>query len=943
MRVSVASVFALMICGLASAQDQPLKPVDVFRSARDLIASGKFDLAAERLKSFLDSEPLDKDFLDLEDRFGATVFQRLLRIERWSDNATADANAKKTVDAILAKSAAVHTKIGRDPKRIELFIGNLTASPAERDFAVDQLQFAGYASVPYFVSAFKKTRDAKARVGLLQAITKLPPQIVPGILTATEPASDLTDDVKAALLGAIAERKDIVQIVERAESNPLPILWNYAKGSNPILSETAGKLLNGFTGGASIKQQAEEQLHLLAEPFRNHKAKFASEDGMTKKVQLWVWDSEKALPKPVVLSRADAEEYLGLKYLRWASGRNPKSEAVQLAFLTLATERGIERAKFGDLSKTEPAVYELLASANGNILATLLETALAENNTGLAIGALQVLSDRGQRDASISGTGKLTPYMRALNYPDLRVQFAAAVATLRSPNASANESKSKVVEVLTRALSAAVEPSSDGKLGKVLIADPSITRGDRLASQFRDLGYSPEKFNHGRDLLRRIAKSADFDLIVLDRHCTDPQLADMLSHISSDPNAGRRPMLVVASNDKAQPIPVEVLLLRLAVLIAVTETEKISVPAPYAFNAKLPDLDREQARAANVGLRDAEIYKLATARLARLKRLTDAADLPTSETLTTRLEARLPQLTQAVVNTEFGATASTAPSAVRALAEATSTIKAQQRLNESIAKIKDTENLVRIVEQLEGALDSEQTKRFADFLPRVSPAPLYLSDGDSRDLELERKLGKQVAGFIGARVVPEPFGPNGLAEDLKLAFNDPTAMPRAPEEKLATAKRAAEWLRRIAIGEYPGYEAKPAEATLRTAIRSDDLAPDAIEALAKLGSGDSQISLVQTASNGSRPLAIRTNAADAAARHIQAFGKLAPAPLAEAVQQAFLAEKDLTLRGKLAVLAHAVAANRLDLPGTIRSFPNSPRVPVVEAPKEVKPAEEPKK
>jgi hypothetical protein len=212
--------------------------------------------------------------------------------------------------------------------------------------------------------------------------------------------------------------------------------------------------------------------------------------------------------------------------------------------------------------------------------------------------------------------------------------------------------------------------------------------------------------------------------------------------------------------------------------------------------------------------------------------------------------------------------------------------------------------------------------------PTTHPATLLLDVVENRDRELEAKLARQVRGFKGVTVIPEPFGAGALADDLRRAVADPAARPRSDKEKQATAKVAAQWLNQIAIGAVPGYSiAEAAQADMRKALASDDLAPELIDGLAKLGSGDTQLALVQLATAAGRPVAVRVQAADAAARHIQAFGRSVPVAAAQTVPQAVEGEKDAILQGKLAVLARLVSDKPGDFGAAVSGFTPPLRTP----------------
>jgi len=907
----VAAIFATSDAALV-AQEPSAKPVDQFKRVRDLLAEGKLDLAAEQLKSFLDSNPADADFQALEDRYGADVFLKLKRVVQWSENKSAEDAARILVAQTIAKSVEASTRASHDPIRIGRFVKNLGATPAEQAFAVDQLAISGDAAAPILLSELRSTNDENLKAGILNALPKLPANTVPPLLAAIE---GQTDDLKALLLKNVSSRGDLLALVQQAETNFLPYLWYYAGSQSPSLKATATTLLSELTAGASERLSPDERLASFAEPFAardaDQKVRFGTLDKTKGTVRLWTWDAAKFQVSPQSVKLADAEEYYALRYLRWAVERNPKSELAKSAFLSVLTERSVERAKFGDLKKADPAAYELLASTPATTLSSTLAVALAEKRTSLVLGLLQVLGDRAQKE--------LAPqYVKALGYADQRVQLAAANALLRVPGASDHGANAKVIDILARALAAEAD-ATEGKAGKVLIADPNNLRASRLADHFRDIGFESERVVSGRDLLRRIGKAADFDLLAVDHHIADPMISDVLGQLGSDPNAAGRPILLVASSDRAATPHVESLLLRMSVLVAASETEPIEVPPPYAFDPKFPDLDREKAKQDRLFRRDAAIEGLAKARLKRLQRLVDAAELSSSEFLRERLEIRLPQLTYAVLAVEYGMSAANAPKSQKQLDDFTALIGVQKKFDRNIADVKQTEGLMKLIEQMEGSLDGELKKK-SDTLHATMPiAALRVPEGTWKDADLMSKLAKQTRGNKHVSVIAEPFSSVGLADDVKSAAPEAAQKPRSAEDKAAGAKLAAKWLR--SLSDHPSYDLKPAEKSLRQALRSDELAADAIECLAKLGAADTQLALATTATSASRPLAIRSKAADAAQRHVQAFGKQLSAEVASVVQSSVAGEKDAELRGQLAALAAAVAPNPVELGTLIPKFP----------------------
>src|SRR5262249_45319606 len=149
------------------------------------------------------------------------------------------------------------------------------------------------------------------------------------------------------------------------------------------------------------------------------------------------------------------------------------------------------------------AVYKLLSDAPSSVLGDMLSRGLNQQRTALALAALQVLGERGDKDTTALMT-------KALDYADQQVQIAAANALLRSPVPIPAEVKAKIVTILRRAAAADPGVPSNAK-GTALIADPNKLRADAVGRLLRGLGYNIEVYTTGRDLLRRVVRASDYD------------------------------------------------------------------------------------------------------------------------------------------------------------------------------------------------------------------------------------------------------------------------------------------------------------------------------------------------------------------------------------------------------------------------------------------------
>jgi hypothetical protein len=890
-------------------------------------------VAAERLKAFLAANPTDQDYLAIQ-QADPTTFLKLRNVASWSDNAAANAEAVKTVETIIARAGEANKKLYRDPARIARFVRNLGASQEERIFAEQQLRLAGEAAVAPMVEQLRTSSDVSLRAGTLGAIARLGVETIPGFLAATD---GLPDDLKLGVLRSVAGRADVLALLSAAETDFTPHLWYYssAKGEGGrALREFASATLETLAGAGASRREPEAELVRIADRFARRTARFRAPD----RVRLWSWDPARLTVTAADATKVQADAYYALKYLRWALDLKPTDATAQEMFLAVAIERGVERTGFREIIEADPALFEILAAAPSDMLNGMLERAMVEQRTALVFGLTGLLAVRADRTAATGpAPGKPGVFAKALDYPDPRVQLAAAVGLLKAPGPATHGKPARVVEVLRRAAAAEAPPEGDKKVGRALIADPGDIRSEKMATNLRKLGYATERFQTGRQLLRRVARAADYDLVVIDRHIGDPLLADLLAMARADANVARRPVLVVASPDTPKPVPLDQLLLRLAMLVAVTETSAVKVPPPFAFDPTRPVLDEAQARAELRQNRDRQLLALYDLRLPRLVRLVDAAGIPESKELRARLELRLPQFTYAALAAEYPVTAQSSPETYRRFQTQNDLVSHQPQLAAPIEV--PTLGLGRIIEQLEAALSPERLAKYEQLLSRIDPRALMMPPDTSRDLEEEQKLERLLRAYPRVKITPIPYGPAGLADDIRAASADVAQLPEDPAVRRRDAKLAVEWLRRMAVGEVTGYDVRPAGTTLRRALRDDELAPDAIDAVGRLPSAEAQQDLLFLALSAGKPMPLRIRAGDQTIRHIQTFGKLTPPNQVDALAKAAEAEADTSLKGRLQTIHQLLVGKPEDFGNLMARYPLP--VPQPPKPKEAAPSPAP--
>jgi hypothetical protein len=907
-RVALVATSLLFFLSAAPAQP-PAAPAatatELFRQARSEIRDGRFDVAAETLKRFLAANPTDADLNEIT-KADPTAFVRLRNVAKWSDNPTAQAEAEKAVEAVIAKSEQAAKALYQNPDRVAKFVRNLGESPEERVYAVQQLRLAGDAAGPAMVDALRTTSDPALRAGIYAGVSSLGLGQLPPVVAAID---GVAPELKLGLLQALVNRPDVTSLLSSADTDITPHLWYYASATGVELSSLrvfAAEALSRLTGGLAGRLKPADEIVKLTRPYAARQARFRAPDP-----KLWVWDAARQTVVAVPATPLQVSDYIALRNLHWALQRSPNDTAAQELYLDITTERAVEKAQFGELASANPALYQLLAAAPTDMLIGLLNRAMADRQTARVLGFTQALAARGDRAAVLPSGNTPGVLVRALDYPDARVQLAAAVGLLRVPDLRHGKN-ARVVDILRRAV--ATEPTAAGmkETGRVAVADPDDARADALGSHLRALGYRVERFATGRELERRLADAADIDAVFVDRHVVDPLLADLLPPLVKSGIAGSKPVFVVASPDAPKRLPFETILLRLAAYVAAAETSNLEVPAPFFFDPRKPPTDVTVARAETAERRDRVLGDLAELRIARLKRLVSSAGLPQSRVLLYRLDQRLPQLTYAALAAEFPVSPESSPATATYLENRTKNILANPLPPALLGEL-PTDALAKLLEEFEGALDAPRRQLADRILSRLDPVALGIAPDTPRDPILEDNLGRLTRAAGGGRVVPVAYTPGEVADTLREASDDPARLPASPAGKLRAAQVAVEYLRRIALGEIEGYDVRPAEVDLRVAMKDDALAAAAADVVGHIPTATAQQDLVTLALSVGRPEPIRARAADLAAAHIQRHGKLTGGDLAAALDTTVAAEKNVELRAKLAVVRHLLVGKPGDL------------------------------
>jgi CheY-like chemotaxis protein len=501
---------------------KPETPQEYWAALNYEIAVGKYDLAAQELKGFLSKNPSDEDLLQIEEKEGLSSFLRLLAIPELRDD------AKPLVERV---TAAVK-RLRRNPERIAGFVKNLSASPAERAYAMRELQKAGPVAVPFLIGALETNASSEARAPILLALVEMGPDAAPALAAAL---SIEDADLQLQLLDVLRRR---------AQTEAVPFLWFVSASDKyaPLVRDKAKEVIAYLLGiERALLPSATAALTKEAERYYEHQVRFGDPQAVT----IWEWDGNHVVGRMSTASQA--EEYYGLLFAGQALKLDPGYVPAQVVFLSLTIDKAFERAMSGQPS---PEVRELVKTINPQLLNQTLARALDDHRVPVIVGCITALGEFGDAQSLTSTEDRQPPLARALYYPDRRVEMAAADAFLRTPGSGNSHHATRVLAILSRMAEIEMTPT-------VVIASPDADQANALAKVLRDQGFATHVEATGRRLLERLHQSADADLVFLDQGIVDPLLPNLLAQLRSDADYGLLPVILTAPADRQGNIPAD--------------------------------------------------------------------------------------------------------------------------------------------------------------------------------------------------------------------------------------------------------------------------------------------------------------------------------------------------------------------------------------------------
>jgi HEAT repeat protein len=501
---------------------EPKSPDELFEATGLMVDIARVDLAKLYLDKLLEEQLDDDLLLALRDKYGPGAFLKLTQIPQ----------LKTSASRLLDLSNAAAIKRAGDRDRIARLIRDLEGDPEQEAAAQSEIESLGAAVVPGMLTVLNNPDLADRHEPATLAILRVGEPGVPLLIGALNSPNQALRATVATILGHLRS------------ATAVPYLWYpaLARDGSPEVRDAAREALQKILklNAPGLDRLATDRtiprmLETVREHFRNAYPWIVDDTGL---VTLWSWDTAQGTVVPRQVTPEEASESTGLRFAREALAIEPNLRSAQLLYLCLALAADIRRTGFDKPLPQGPGTAHDLALAVGADLATdVISEAINAARPSVAVAALKVFSQTGTLgQLKLSGSLR-SVVVTALDYPDERVQFAAANAILQIDPPASFRGAVRVVDILKRSL------VTDGKAHAV-VGEVSADRGARLGGMLRELCYDPLVFTSGREAFTAAAERTDVELIILHPNLIRWSLSETLANLRADARTASIPIVI---------------------------------------------------------------------------------------------------------------------------------------------------------------------------------------------------------------------------------------------------------------------------------------------------------------------------------------------------------------------------------------------------------------
>jgi len=505
---------------------EPETPAEIFRAVALMHKIGRPSLTKQYLDQLIELQPDDDLLVDLRDEYGPALFLNL-------------ANTRGLHPSSMKLLELVNDAFRRqatDPRRVNVLVADLRGTPEARTAAMAALRDGGQLIVPQILAHLSVAETSRQRDPLFAVLMGLGAQAVAPLVGALESPIDEQRRTSIEVLGALGARDAVPFLWQPAfaETQPIGIRATAQRALAQILRVSTGSKDPVSSYGAARELQRMALVYL-----RDQYSWRVEADG---RVPLWIWLTDtnatgiwRATPREATMFRAR-------QFSRQAFDLAPESPDLQALFITSALAYTAHTTDSTQRMPTGPGTaHDLALSAGAETVADALTLFMENADAVGAVAALRVLKQIGTKRQLMKTGSAESPIIAALNYPNPRVQFAAATAILETDPDESFPRAADVVRILGRALNSA------GSRG-CLVIDANERRGGSIGALLGDLNLRPQLARTGRDGFRIASERIDIELILLHANTIRWGLSQTVANLRADARTAAIPLVVYGPN-----------------------------------------------------------------------------------------------------------------------------------------------------------------------------------------------------------------------------------------------------------------------------------------------------------------------------------------------------------------------------------------------------------
>jgi len=498
----------------------PKTPDELFEATILMVDIVRIDLAKLYLDKLMEESLDDETLMALREKYGAAPFLKLTNVPE----------LKSAASRLLDMSNAAAAKQANDPARIAKLIADLEGEPEQKAVAEAELQALGTKVVPGLLAVIINPELADRHSSAMLAILRVGEPAVPLLVGALEAPE------------ASFRAKVITLLGHMRSPLAVPSLWYPAMSADqpPEVREAAHEALARLLKVTPADVERLGTDGTVARMLKTVREHFRQEHDWktTEKVKLWSWNSKSATIVARLVDPDEASDIVAFKFARQAQALAPELRTTQVLYLCLALASDIRRTGFDKPLPTGPGTaHDVALSVGSDVAIDVIAEAFNATRPVVAAAALKVFSQIGTLNQMHLAGPRRSPVVLGLDYPDPRVQFAAAAAILQIDPPSAFRGSQRVVDVLKRAL------HTDGR-AHAIIGEVSTDRGAMIGGIMRELGYESLVFTSGRDVFTVAASRNDVELIVLHPNMVRWPLSETLANLRADARTAKIPVII---------------------------------------------------------------------------------------------------------------------------------------------------------------------------------------------------------------------------------------------------------------------------------------------------------------------------------------------------------------------------------------------------------------